>query len=368
MTIAAPAQPRFIPRAYYLPALLVVIGLVLLSVFWLTSRYPSLLGKLAHVGQTVPSMAYSSELIPVAPGAPLWQVILFGAINWINGMKIGMTFGVLFGALLHTVLRHYPLKVGSNVVFNAFKGAMIGVPMGVCANCAVPAACGVTRGNARVEVALGFLFSSPNFNPVVMVMTFVALPWTMGVTKYAVLLFVILVVVPALIRWLERDTPRLAGVSAGAPGSEACAVEFAPAPREASFSVVLKTLAAEYARNVWMLAKPTIAIMLVASLAASALLVLVPWQQLLAEVTPVKVLLLSLISVFMPVPIALDVMFAAQLQQQGVAPGYVMLFAMTLGTFSIVPAIYLWREVSKRLSMALFGFFVLTGSVLALLF
>jgi uncharacterized membrane protein YraQ (UPF0718 family) len=292
-------------------------------------------------------------------------VIFIGAVNWIDGMKIGMSFGVLFGALLHTVLRHYPLKVGSNVVFNAFKGAVVGAPMGVCANCAVPAACGVTRGHARVEVALGFLFSSPNFNPVVVMMTFVALPWAVGVTKYAVLLFVILVLVPALIRWLEPQASRLA---VAGPDLGACAIDLTPAPRNERFAVVIKALAAEYVRNVWMLAKPTVAIMLVASLAASAMLALVPWQQLLSEVTPLKALMLSLLSVFMPVPIALDVMFAAQLQQQGVAPGYVMMFAMTLGTFSIVPSIYLWREVSRRLSVALFGFFVVTGFVLALLF
>jgi hypothetical protein len=70
----------------------------------------------------------------------------------------------------------------------------------------------------------------------------------------------------------------------------------------------------------------------------------------------------------MPVPIALDVMFAAQLQQQGVAPGYVMLFAMTLGTYSIIPGIYLWREVSRRLAVVLFVFFVVIGWLTALLF
>ena len=38
-------------------------------------------------------------------------------------------------------------------------------------------------------------------------MTFMALPLAMTLTKYAILLFVILVVVPSLIRWLERDKP-----------------------------------------------------------------------------------------------------------------------------------------------------------------
>src|SRR5207237_8001127 len=114
-------------------------------------------------------------------------------------MKIGMTFGGLFGALLHTVLRYYPLKIGNNLYLNSLKGALVGVPMGVCANCAVPTACGVTRGNGRVEVALGFLFSSPNFNPVVVMMTFMALPLALGLTRYALLLFVVRVVLPRLI-------------------------------------------------------------------------------------------------------------------------------------------------------------------------
>ena len=86
------------------------------------------------------------------------------------------------------------------------------------------------------------------------------------------------------------------------------------------------------------------------------------------SLTPLKAAFASLISVFMPVPIALDVMFAAQLQQQGVPAGYVMMFVMTLGTYSIIPSIYLWREVSKPLAVSLFAFFLVLGWVLALVF
>jgi hypothetical protein len=45
-----------------------------------------------------------------------------------------------------------------------------------------------------------------------------------------------------------------------------------------------------------------------------------------------------------------------------------MLFAMTLGTYSIIPSIYLWREVSKRLAVSLFIFFTVLGCFMALLF
>jgi uncharacterized membrane protein YraQ (UPF0718 family) len=127
-------------------------------------------------------------------------------------------------------------------------------------------------------------------------------------------------------------------------------------------------LGAEFGRNVWMLLKPTLTIMLIASVMSATILTLIPWSNLLLQVTPARVFLVSIISVFMPVPIALDVMFAAQLHQKGVAGGYVMLFLMTLGTYSIIPSIYMWREVSKRLSVILFAFFMVVGWIAALLF
>jgi uncharacterized membrane protein YraQ (UPF0718 family) len=353
-------------RCYYRPLILVAGGLLILGVFWFASRYPQLIGKAQHVGQVLPSMAYSSELLPIAADAPPWQRIVFGAVNWLDGMKIGMTFGVLFGALLHTVLRYYPLKVGKNLYLNSLKGALVGAPMGVCANCAVPTACGVTRGHGRIEVALGFLFSSPNFNPVVVVMTFTALPLAMGLTKYAILLLVILVVVPAVIGWLERDKP-LSTFTVGDEGAS-CALRLPATECPERFWAVFKELGAEFGKNAWMLLKPTITLMVLASVVSAALLVLVPWNELLSEVTPLRLALLGFISVFMPVPIALDVMFAAQLHQQGIAGSYVMLFAMTLGTFSIIPTIYLWREVSKRLAVVLFVFFMAVGFLTALVF
>jgi uncharacterized membrane protein YraQ (UPF0718 family) len=339
-------------------------GLVLVGVFWFLSRYPQLISKHEHLGSILPTMAYSSEVLRAGLEAPAWKRILFGAINWLDSMKIGMSFGVALGALLHTTLHYYPLKLSRSLRLNSIKGALVGIPMGVCANCAVPTACGVTRGKGRIEVALGFLFSSPNFNPVVVTMTIVALPALMTATKYLMLALTIVVVVPAVIAWFERKS--------GEPEPDAefepvCAVDPTRPGRE-SFTEVVRSLGGQYAGHIWMLLKPTLTLMVLASFMASAMLELIPWQSLLSEVTPLRLALVSVISVFMPVPIALDVMFAAQLEQQGVAHSYVMLFAMTLGTFSIIPCIYLWREVSRRLALSLYGFFTVVGFVTALFF
>jgi uncharacterized membrane protein YraQ (UPF0718 family) len=354
-------------RCRWRPIIMVSTAALLLGVFWFASRYPQLLSKVSRVGEVLPSMTFSSQLMTVAADAPVWLRILAATVNWLDSMKIGMTFGVLFGALLHTVLRYYPLKIGKNLYLNSLKGALVGVPGGVCANCAVPVACGVTRGNGRVEVALGFLFSSPNFNPVVVMLTFMAFPLAMGLTKYAILLLVILFVVPTLIRWLERDKPL--PVFSAIDEAATCAITLPPPDDcQERFVSVFGELAKDFGKHVWMLLKPTIPLMLLASVVSAILLVLIPWESLLSEVTPLRMAFASLISTFMPVPIALDVMFAAQLQQQGVPAGYVMMFAMTLGVYSIIPSIYLWREVSKPLAVSLFVLFLVVGWVLGLVF
>lgn len=364
-TTASVALARI--RAHWRPILLITASIVLLSVFWYVSRYPQLLGYAAQEEYVVPSMAYSHQAMSVGADAPMGLRIIATTVNWLSSMKIGMTFGVLLGALLHLTLRYYPLTVGTNLYLNALKGALVGVPGGVCANCAVPVACGVTRGNGRVEVALGFLFSSPNFNPVVVMMTFTALPLAMSLTKYIILVFVILFLVPALVRGLDRTPSWQQVVAREVPAS--CVILSPPAGDGSErFTTVFRELARGYAEYVWMLLKPTITLMLLAGVLAATALVVVPWEALLSQATPWRLAYVSLLSVFIPVPIAMDVMFAAQLQQQGVPAGYVMLFAMTLGTYSIIPSIYLWREVSKPLSAGLFGFFLVLGWIVGLVF
>ncbi|MBA3651607.1 MAG: hypothetical protein H0W66_09060 [Chthoniobacterales bacterium] len=173
----------------------------------------------------------------------------------------------------------------------------------------------------------------------------------------------ILLVVPGLIGWLERDKP-LPALHVG----DACEIPPATKSCEEGFFAVFAELFEQYARNVWMLAKPTLTLMVLASVGSATLLVLVPWNALLSEVTPLNAAAVSLLAVFMPVPIALDVMFPAQLLHQGIASGYVMLLTTTLGTFSILPAIYLWRDVSRLLAVSLLGFFFVTGWVMAMIF
>jgi uncharacterized membrane protein YraQ (UPF0718 family) len=343
--------------------IIVTSVIFLLLAFWFASRYPSLLSKYEHLGNLLPTMAYGKEVFKVTADLPVWQQILYTTLNWLDGMKIGMSFGVTFGALIHTYLRYFPIKLGNNSFLNSLKGAVVGMPMGVCANCSVPVACGLTRGKGRVEVALGFLFSSPNFNPVVLSMSFLAFPLAMFLTKYFLLLAIILLVVPLLIKYFEKNEPMT--ISGGETADEVCEI---PLKNNQTFGEMMKDLLIEFGKNLWFLIKPTVTIMLLSAVLASVMLVLIPWNDILANTNPLMKLLVTILATFMPVPIALDVMFAKQLLDKGVDSGYAMLFAMNLGTYSIIPSIYLWREISRKLAVSLFGFFIVIGWLMSLVF
>src|SRR5437762_1638604 len=58
-------------RCHWRSIIMVGAAVVLLGVFWFASRYPQLLSKAEHVGQAVPSMAYSSQVMTVAADAPV---------------------------------------------------------------------------------------------------------------------------------------------------------------------------------------------------------------------------------------------------------------------------------------------------------
>ena len=347
-------------RCYIRLFFLIIFAVIILGVFWFGSRYPQLIEKAAHINTSTPlSFIYSSELISMATQHGFWLRVFASFINWIWSMRIGMTFGLVMGALLHTLFEFYPPMLTGNIYLNTLKGIMLGAPAGVCVNCAVPVACGITRSKNKIETALGFMFSSPTLNFLVVSMVFASLPWAFGLIHYSLISVMLLGIVPLLVWLYKRQQPSTLEETG------TCAIDlrdsFCKETILEGLTAVLKT----YGKNFISLIKFAIPMMLVVAVISSFAVELIPFQTIFSHVSFVGLFLTALVTVLLPVPIALEVIVARHLYVNHVPAPYVMLFLFTLGTYSMLPMIYLWKEVSKTLALSLYIIFVVMGIVAA---
>lgn len=346
-------------RCYTRLFFLIIFAAVILGVFWFGSRYPQLFEKAAHIKTLTPhSFINSLELIVMADQHTFISRVFASFINWIWSMKIGMTFGLAMGALLHTLFEFYPPRLTGNVYLNTLKGIVIGAPAGVCVNCAVPVACGITRGKSKIETALGFMFSSPTLNFLVVSMVFASLPLAFGIVHYSLIALVLLVIVPLVVWFYNKQQPPVLETGV-------CTIDLKDSFCEEtildSFNGVLKT----YSKNLVNLIKFAVPMMLVAAVISSLAVELIPFQIIFSKVSLLGLFLTALVTVLLPVPIALEVIVAHHLFVNHVPAPYVMLFLFTLGTYSMLPMIYLWKEVSKKLALGLYFIFVVLGIIAA---
>ena len=71
------------------------------------------------------------------------------------------------------------------------------------------------------------------------------------------------------------------------------------------------------------------------------------------EVNFFNALLVAAIGIFLPLPIALDIVIAAALLASGLPVFYVAVLLFTLGIYSIYPFFIIWTSISKRVALIL---------------
>ncbi len=201
----------------------------------------------------------------------------------------------------------------------------------------------------RAETTLSAMIASPTLNPVVLTMLFSLLPTYMVGLKIGFSLLVILVVVPLICRVLPmREIPTEArGVPAGPiwPGGADMSPATGPEPALQAIIGVITT----YLKNLWYIIKLTVPLMLLAGLLGALMATLLPQDMILTlPFSVLALVVIALVGVFLPVPIAFDVVVTATLLGLGLSHGYVMALLFTLGAFSIYSYFIVATSVGPR--------------------
>jgi len=332
---------------------------VILAVnFWTGSRYPSLEGKALMGGSTRldDPLSFESKFV-VSPGDPIYKKVMYTTVNWASTNRQGMTFGVLFGAAFLTFFSLLRKRSYKSSMANTLLGLVTGTPLGVCVNCAAPIAKGMHDAGARLETTLATMFSSPTLNIIVLTMVFSIFPIYLALIKLGLTLVFIVLLIPLMARYLFRE-------DALATHDAACCIVDEPLVNASSESWVqaLMASAGSYLKNLWWIVYKTVPLMLLAGFLGAFMITVVPLESLAGhEITILLAISLALLGVFIPCPIALDIVISASLLSAGVPIFYVMILLFTLGTYSIYSFMIIWTSISKRVAIVLYLVVALVG-------
>ena len=319
--------------------------------FWSGSRYPALNDKATMGGETRLEDSLSFEvLLEIQEGDPVAKRISYSTVNWLNTNRQGMTFGVLFASAFLTFMGMLRRRSFKGSYANAVMGFVIGAPLGVCVNCAAPIAKGLHSAGARLETTLTTMFSSPTMNVVVLTMIFSVFPFYLAIIKLIATLIFILLLIPLMSRYLfHKET--LATIE---PLS--CTTDVTDdTPVNEDWQRALWGTGREYFKNLWFIIIRTVPLMFLAGLLGAVFVTLFPLDGFIdSEYSFIGLLIVSMIGVFLPVPIALDVVLASALMASGLPIAYVMALLFTLGTYSIYPFMIIWKSISLKLALILY--------------
>ena len=341
-------------RILFVCAVIVVTAVT----FWSGARYPSLDEKAIMGGSAALEDPLSFEAaIQIQPNDGVVERIAYTTINWIETNLEGMAFGLMIGACLLTLIGMIPARGHRNGFVNTLIGVAVGAPLGVCVNCSAPVAKGMHDGGARLETTLATMFSSPTLNIIVLTMLFSIFPLYLTVIKLVLTLTFILVLVPLLSRWVfteERVQTYDDTVCAIPPGD-------AP-PIDERLSAAVRGASRLLGRNLGYIVIRTVPLMLLAGLLGAVVVHVIPLPSLV-EVEPgiLSVAVVALVGIFLPVPVAFDLILVAVLITAGAPMIYSMTLLFTLGIFSIYPFFIIWNTISRRVAVVLAVVLVMIG-------
>jgi uncharacterized membrane protein YraQ (UPF0718 family) len=329
-----------------------IVAIVLLAtiggVFWIDSRYPSLLKKYrsgTHV-KAVGALTFDA-VYAVDRSMPLTERVWRTTVNWLNANRIGMTFAFFFGPAALTFLATLRRRQTGSRHLNALLGTLVGMPLGVCANCVAPIGRGLYASGMSTESVLAAMISSPALNVVVLAMTFALFPLPVALLKLASVLLLIFVF-----------APYVASRQGQLQAETGCAVELGGSDTWAQ--ALLGTIKC-YAKSFWMVFRAGFPLMLLAAVLGALAIELVPPQAIHAPVSIVGIVLVALIGAFLPVPMAFDVVIAYIAMSSGAPLPYVAVILSTLGIYSVYSIAVVGKTISWKVATATYAAVVLLG-------
>lgn len=348
-------QPSLVTTNSWRSRTLAVILIVAIAgIFWVDSRYPALL-KRYHAGTQVKATGALTfgTVYSVDRTMPLSTRVWRTTLNWLDANRVGMTFSFLLGPAALTFLATLRRRRTNSRYLNTLFGAAAGAPLAVCTNCVAPIVRGLYASGMSTESVLAAMFASPALNIVVLAMTFALFPASIALLKLATVLFLIFVFAPAVASRQANSAPAVI-----------CPIEI---PNSETWMQAFASTARSFLKSFWYVFRVAFPLMILAAILGALVIELLPAQALIAQATIGGILLVALVSAFLPVPMAFDVAIAYIAMTKGVPLPYVVTILCTLGIVSVFSLSVVGKTISWKIAAAAYATVAALGTVAGLL-
>lgn len=352
-------------RAFAVITLMAIIGVS----FWMFSRYPALNSEVerAQEGRTLErgqiGLITKTEKKSVVESDSFVEKVYNTTYNWVTANKTGMTFGLIFGGAFQVfliVFAPYISFFAQRGPRGSFLGMLMGIPLGVCANCVSPiGVSGKTQGMGLTS-ALSMMVASPTMNVLSFVMLFTLFPAPMAVLRILAILFIIFIVIPLIVVLVEgKKKPQ---------ASRQIKVIKKDEDLDSASIFVLKT----FVTRTGVLMLYMIPLMFIGGFLGAVVVNIISLSSFAGmTVTPFVLIFLilaaAILGAFLPVPTFSEFVFVFALMQMGVHPAILTTLLIVLPTTSIFSYLSIKIYFPKRTAGLIFGGIILVGFLAGLI-
>jgi uncharacterized membrane protein YraQ (UPF0718 family) len=342
------------PNAWRSRTLAVIFMVAIAGIFWVDSRYPTLIKRYQAGTQVKAAGALTFGIVyQVDRTMPLSTRVWRTTLNWLDANRIGMTFSFLFSPAALTFLSSLHRRRTDSRYLNTLFGATVGVPLAVCTNCIAPIARGFYASGLSTESVLAAMFASPALNVVVVGMTFALFPMPVALLKLATVFFLIFIFAPAV-----------ASRQGNSAAAGACPIEISYSE---TWTQAFVSTARSFVKSFWYVFRVAFPLMMLAAVLGALVIEILPPQVLIAQATVGGIILVALVGAFLPVPMAFDVAIAYIAMTKGVPLPYVVTILCTLGIISVFSLSVVGKTISWKVAAAAYATVVALGTLAGLL-
>lgn len=330
----------------------ILLCVTVVASFWSFSRYPDLLHDLQRSqSQTLLSTNIGNlsknQYIKTDVKEKASARVYKHSINWIMANIRGMSFGMLFGSCILLLLRQCP-SLRRQLRYNGFRGIsagiLLGLPLGVCTNCATPIGVSMFKSGVKLEVVLATLITSPTLNPIGLILLFSLFSTSMVISRLIATAIIFIVAIPTicfLVNKYEKNTENQESTQAAS-----CSL---PVSENEAWTSAFKGSIKDLASFLWQVIRWTLPFMLITALLAAIVVTYYPLEFLANPGININIVILlaTILGVLIPTPIFVDLILVYMLLNVGLHPAPATVFLITLGPVSMYSIIMLWNHVSR---------------------